>query len=231
MRKLIVCLIVLALFTATALVQGAPPNRNNTWDGGGDGFSWSDAANWAPNYVPRDIDTIVINAPGSTIVGYEMNISDQFLTLDLQAGTLQSNLYFGYNPSGGFTVSGGTLEAASWFQVGRDYDATLTQDGGTVLGGYDLFLGEGAFTGYGTYNMNGGLLEITGSIEATNGEFNFAGGTINLLGGDYRSVIGEAWWNGAASASYDGQDTTIVVPEPATLVLLGLGGLLFRRRR
>ena len=154
MKKLIFSLlIVIAVCTCPALSAGI------TWDGGDATDDWSAPDNWDPCGVPTGSDQVIINAPGSTITYGEINVDTFFYTLDLQAGTLDGiyGLYFGFYPSAEFTVSGGTLDAA-WLEVGRDYDATLTQNGGTVKGGptwgQGMILGENNFDGYGIYNMN-----------------------------------------------------------------------------
>ena len=175
-----------------------------TWDGGGDGTNWSSANNWNPDVVPRANDDVIIDAPGTTIVGDELGVTEVFDTLDLQAGTLQCDMYYGYSDSKGLTISGGTLEAG-FFQVGRQYDATLTQTGGSVIGGGSLILGESpGFTGYGTYNMNGGTLDIDGTITETNGEFNFTGGTITLNGNKVGFNSANSWFvvSGASCTTY-----------------------------
>ncbi len=167
-----------------------------TWDGGGDGTNWSSANNWNPDGVPSANDDVIIDASGTTIVGDELGVTEVFDTLDLQGGTLQCEMYFGYSDSNGLTVSGGTLDAG-FLQVGRNYDATLTQEGGTVTGGssYDLMLGESpVYSGYGIYNMNGGTLDIDGTIIETNGEFNFSGGTITLNGNRVGFDTANSWF-------------------------------------
>ncbi len=208
MKKLIVSLIVLAICSTPALA------RPVTWDGGGDGYSWDDGSNWQPNGVPTTSDDIVINAPGTTIVGYEFGVSDVFNTLDFQAGTYQGACYLGYSPSTGLTISGGRFE---WLrgQVGRDYDATLTLNSGDVIAGDGMFIGEyPGFPGYGTFNMNGGYLEIgTVGFVHTNGEFNFTGGTIRIEG-DHLPFSTDpciaVWFTGSPNESFDGTYTWLV---------------------
>ena len=79
-------------FVVILIICGGSASVAKTWDGGGDGTNWSDANNWNPNGVPTGSDDVIINAPGTTIVGYEINTSDQFNTLDFQAGTYQGGL-------------------------------------------------------------------------------------------------------------------------------------------
>ncbi len=115
---------------------------------------------------------------------------------------------------------------------GYDLTATINQSGNSII----QSLGSGMDMGgsnTGIYNMSGGQLILGGTITGpgTDDAFNFTGGVITLLGDDYTSIIDADWFYGAAIATFDGTDTTIVVPEPMTICLLGLGGLLLRRRR
>jgi len=109
MRKIIVGLIVLS-FSVPAMAQ-------KTWDGGSDGTSWDDAGNWNPDGVPTGSDDVVVNAPGTTIVGYEINTSDEFNTMDWQDGTYAGDFFFGVNPSIEMIVSGGLINTF-WLQIG-----------------------------------------------------------------------------------------------------------------
>lgn len=49
---------------------GAMPTLAGTveWDGGGDGSSWNDAANWSGDEVPGSFDDVIIDVPGSLTV-------------------------------------------------------------------------------------------------------------------------------------------------------------------
>jgi len=73
--------LVLSLF-AVAILFTSPwlHAATVTWDGGGDGLNWSDAANWSSNAVPGAVDDVIIDAPGDIIVRYG-NVQPQVLSL------------------------------------------------------------------------------------------------------------------------------------------------------
>ena len=208
MRKLIVSLIVLAVCSTPALALVS-------WEGAGggyagDGSSWSDGGNWDTGVAPVAADDVVVNAPGTTITASYIGDNDGFFeNLDLQAGTISAvGLYGGHNSTNNMVINGGTLISGSWSQIARVSDATLTINTGLVDMGWIFWIGE---IGYGTLNMNGGILQVDGTFEVKSGEINYAGGTIIINSTtDYTGLINEAYWHGAASASFDGSTTTII---------------------
>ena len=155
--------------------------------------------------------------------------------------------YGGMRGAGTFTISDdaelairpdGALYTAGFYvgnmHYGFDLTSTFTQSGNATVSSLGSSLNIGA-ANTGIYNMNGGTLTLGGGINIGGADdaFNFTAGTITLLGGDHTDIVNNASFyapNGVA-ASFDGVDTTIVVPEPMTLSLLGLGGLLLRRKR
>ena len=114
---------------------------------------------------------------------------------------------------------------------GYTFTSTFNQSGNaSVLDpGSALDLG-GSNTGI--YNMSGGLLRLGGGINigGTDDAFNYSGGTIIMTGNQIGTLATLNDMTGGAVEVFDGTNTTII-PEPATLLLLGLGGLLLRRRR
>ncbi len=77
--------------SVTLAVLGVTPN--GVWDGGGDGTSWHDAANWSNDILPGPEDDVVIDVPGlQTIVHSQGDTVIQSLTsheaIVLQGGSL-----------------------------------------------------------------------------------------------------------------------------------------------
>jgi hypothetical protein len=121
--------------------------------------------------------------------------------------------------------------------------------GTAVINADKFYINEG-----GLITMNGGAIYVNGTIDS-NPTFNFTEAEISsMLGkvefnsglfqitGNYASLFDAAIASGniyttvagkSVDAQYaDGYTTlTLVVPEPVTLVVLGLGGLLFARRK
>jgi hypothetical protein len=93
--------------------------------------------------------------------------------------------------------------------------ATINQSGNSII----QSLGSGMRMGADNtaiYNMSGGQLILGGTITGPGADdhFNFTGGTIILKGGDYTSIVTNAWFTPGARATFDGTDTTILPPDP-----------------
>lgn len=92
-----------------ALAQAA----DKTWDGGGDGASWSDALNWNPDGVPASGDNVTISVAGSPSI------------------TLNGSATVGaFNCDEPFTVLGGTFSVTT-----ANINADFTLNNSTISGG------------------------------------------------------------------------------------------------
>jgi hypothetical protein len=142
-----------------------------------------------------------------------LNITDDAVLAMRTDGTLYTPGFYVGNMSYGYALT-----------------ATFNQSGNaTVSSASALDLG-GANTGI--YNMSGGLLSLGAGINigGTDDAFNYSGGTIVMAGNQIGTLATLNDLTAGAVEVFDGTNTTIT-PEPATLLLLGLGGLLLRRRR
>jgi hypothetical protein len=144
-----------------------------TWDGGGDGSSWEDAANWSGDSVPTSFDDVVI-AP-STTVSIASSTTIYSLTLGNAAGTTSPTLNFDYDAIGGdpLTISGGDLTLYS--------GATLTHTAGTsVVGGtisIDVTSGNAVIDSGSTINLEGkGYQAYAGSGKGSNVSYTYGAG-------------------------------------------------------
>ena len=79
------------LLPGAALSQGP---ASITWDGGGDGFSWSDPANWDPDDAPTAGDDVVL----TTTVTINIDVPATVRDLILGSATLEG--------AGGLTIQG-----------------------------------------------------------------------------------------------------------------------------
>jgi hypothetical protein len=87
-----------------------------SWNGHGDGTSWTDRLNWSTGAVPAPGDDVTISISGNP-------------TIQLSSGTQAINSLVTSNL---VKITGGTLQVAATAQIG----ANLTLAGGTILGGH-----------------------------------------------------------------------------------------------
>ena len=194
---------------------------------------WSTASNWGLNgwgappatSAPTSADTPYVtrtNGPvihnGDAAVAQLLVIADWGLTgnVSMTGGALNVDsmqMGFGTGSHGIFNMSGGNATVAGWLMVGMGSAANVNLSGGTLL----CAAIQCSSLGVVTINPGGKLLiwesaPINGYIQAHN----------IVAGGNSTLVVAP---NG------DGYTSITAIPEPATLALLSIGGLLFRRKK
>lgn len=167
--------------------------------------------------------------------------SDQVAEMIINGGSVSASLTAlvvgGFN-DGLLEVNGGSLTLTAgdlWIADSHpNRKGDVIQIGGIIDIAGNVVVGR-EVNAIGSYTMSGGQL-IASNIVLGNGigTFNFNGGQI-ILDGDRTDILNEIWFNAVAGtfATYNAQTNTtlIAVPEPASLALVGLGGLMMLRRR
>ncbi len=199
----------------------------------------------------------ILNMTGGTITAPDFRIQTGPGDLNLSGGLFDvDQIFFGFiDGTAEIMMSGGTIEATNsvlgaysasayanvvmtdgqWnssgvLHVGRDGGTAHFQlDGGTVTCGH-FALGIAAWTetvGTGTMDITDGTLIVDNTSPDVDLETLFASyetsGILTAFGGDGELVF-----------DYDPTGdimTVTAIPEPATLTLIGLGGLLLRKRK
>lgn len=165
--------------------------------------------------------------------------TSQFVLNDGQVNLdLNLALVVGGGEEGRVLVNGGDMTITQgdiWLgDAGSTTLGEMIQTGGdVVVSDGSIVLGSNAGS-RGEYTLSGGTLHAQDIMQGIDGEFFFNGGIITL-DGDKTGILNEAWFNATAGtfANYDAGSnlTTIAVPEPGSLALLALGGVLVARRR
>ncbi len=245
---------------AAVLIMSMPVLATGYYASGVTGL-WNDAVTWGGTAYPVAGDTAYLNlgstveVDGTAEAVTELHFASwsgnsNLVTLNIvNSGSLTvsgwSYLGVAAGDVGEINVgAGSTLTCGGAMNVGFNGDCTLNVNGGTVNANGGLYTSnpwQTAGTGSGTINLNAGVVNVY--------DFAMSGtGLINIEAGEMR--IYGLWWdatlqglmtanqivgyNGTQSVdiSYDGDFTVLsAVPEPATMCLLALGGIMLRRKR
>src|SRR5580700_2321712 len=182
------------VLTAALLVPtAASASSNQTWTGGGDGASWSDAMNWASNSVPSNGDSVTIPAvrfPARTVVtGMPGGTQLQDLTMtdaSLSGGDVTVAGDFSWSVSQGFEVLGSplTVEGDASFSGAGEAESTqpMTFDGSAEFNGPGLLSIQDAgpaITNNGTLTVAPGAV-AQGSVCCVNPDVFLNNGTVTM---------------------------------------------------
>ena len=150
-----------------------------TFDGGGDGTSWNQPANW--NHIALPDGTPTSGDPPTPPTGqYTANIP--LVVPVLLDGTMGAQTAFrvrsGVGTAGSFTMSGGTLDVGDDVSVGHSAKGTMLLSSGALTVGDDFFIDEQGNFGS-TFTMSGGSLHMLDRIVMGNqGNLVITGGHI-----------------------------------------------------
>jgi hypothetical protein len=142
--------------------------------------------------------------------------------------------------------NGGNFTVNEWIFLGKGNNGTITMNAGNLYAGWGISMGCDPWSsgsGVGTIYMNGGSLSCNQLIyESDASKIVMSGGTVGIWqynqglaainSGHIVAAAGKSlqYTTYAAPFGLTGIQIT-VVPEPATMAILGLGGLFLARRR
>ena len=217
-----------------------PPDTDFTWNAGAG--NWNAPENWSPNGTPGDGQSIFGTHETVLFGGAISSDSTVFTDTQVTINSVQFDNSFSYGIAGQRRINliastAGPLPSISVVSGNHEFqtavkllsDATVDVASGSTL----------TFTN--TLNLNGQTLTKTGDGNlAVNNKLNLGGGTlvgsqgtisgVGTIGGDVNNEGGTI--SPGDNAALSSGDSISDVPEPSTMLLLVLGGLLgFRARR
>jgi hypothetical protein len=135
-----------------------------SWDGGGDGVSWSDGLNWSSNTVPVELDGAV-TIGGGVSVKLETASQPKIFSLYIEGGA-------------DLTISA-SIDVADRVRIGGTGAGTLYLTAGTLNVGNKIYNGASAIGGVGIFEISGTGSSDSQYIENGTGDSH---GTLRIKG-------------------------------------------------
>ncbi|MBN2507751.1 MAG: immunoglobulin domain-containing protein [Verrucomicrobia bacterium] len=154
-----------SITSAVAHLTVIGPTNVAHWDGGGDGVSWQDPANWTTGVVPGADDSAVIDLPAGASVVSRSNVTVR--TVQCACDLLITNSDFTVTASNSWV--NGSLTVAPGRRLTASGTAIFTGNGPAWIGGAHLAA------------SNGGRLELPQATSFTSGQLTLDGGATVAL--------------------------------------------------
>jgi hypothetical protein len=237
---------------------GYDPAPSQDWSDAANWITWPPPSYTPTHVVPTAADRVELNTTGYTTQVYTgtdavcSNMSVGYSgshTLIVSGGTLTvggfTEIGGGIGDEGVMNVQGGVTSIGGNFAIGGPGlpqwswpggNGTLNMSNGSIGVTGALQIGINAGTGHVT--IDGGIITAASLAMAANGLLTVSDDGMVVLPGDQTVLVGgyisSGWISGQANYMTSGEyvgNTLITIPEPVTLFLMGVGGLMISRRR